>query len=130
MTYATPINGTWTQTDTRTDDSVYYSNIRERVTADAIAADFGPDYAVADRGKHVSPQFSVFKLPQIGDAVSYAFNGDYTPCGHITAISKSGRKITTTDGRTFWRVKQTAIWRNAGTWTLILGHVEKRNPSF
>lgn len=91
-------------------------------------------YIATDAGPHVSPRYDVLKLPKIGDKVSYAFNGDSYPCGEILSISPSLKRITAgeRDGVTkvFYRVRQTGCWRNAGTWSLVPGHVYKQNPSF
>lgn len=91
-------------------------------------------HIATDAGSHVSPRYDVIKLPQVGDKVSYGFNGDCYPCGTIKSISKSLRLITTEDEgkgrRTFYRVRETGMWRNDGTWCLIPGHVSKLNPSF
>ena len=83
-----------------------------------------------DSGRHVSPRFDVARMPQVGDDVSYGFNGDAYPCGQVKSISKSLKVITTTTGDKFYRRKLTGTWKKNGTWSLIKGHVDKRNPSF
>lgn len=98
--------------------------------ANEVAAALGSDYIATDAGPCVSPRYDVIKLPQVGEAVSYAFNGDSYPCGHITKISKSKRRIETSEGKIFFRRKLSGAWINNGTWSLIGGHVEKRNPHF
>lgn len=95
-----------------------------------VAAELGPNYIATDAGHGVSPRYDVIELPKVGDKVSYAFNGDYYPCGEIASISKSLKLITTTEGRKFYRVRQTGCWKNAGTWSLVPGHVSKQNPEF
>lgn len=98
--------------------------------AKEVAAALGSDYIATDAGEWTSPRYDVQKLPQIGGKVSYAFNGDYYPCGVITAISKSLKIISTSEGRKFYRVRETGSWRNAGTWSLVQGHISKLNPEF
>jgi len=98
--------------------------------ATEVADALGNDFIAVDEGCHVSPRFDVIKLPQVGDDVSYGFNGDYYPCGQIVSISESLKLIKTSDGSKFYRVKETGSWRMNGTWTLVKGHVNKRNPSF
>lgn len=93
----------------------------------------GELYEGTDAGAHVSPRYDVIAMPNVGDAVSYYFNGDSTPCGHIVAVSASRRVITTRDGESvkrFYRRRMSGAWVNAGTWSLQSGHVHSRNPSF
>lgn len=98
--------------------------------AKEIAALLGPNYIAIDNGTHVSPRYDVIKLPQVGDKVSYAFNGDYYPCGEIASISKSLRLIATTEGQKFYRRGETGVWKYNQTWALVAGHVSKLNPEF
>jgi len=102
--------------------------------AQEVAEALGPAYVATDAGAHVSPRYDVVALPKVGDAVSYAFNGDSYPCGHVTKVSPAPhRRIEVLDGttkRVFYRRKLSGSWVNAGTWSLIPGHHEKRNPSF
>lgn len=81
-------------------------------------------------GGCVRPQFDIFKAPKVGDEVSMGFNGDYYPCGKIVSISKTLRKIVTDNGTTFWRRGQGARWLNCGTFAMIPGVHNERNPSF
>jgi hypothetical protein len=84
----------------------------------------------ADATASTSPRYSVFEAPKVGDLVSYGFNGDCYPCGEIEKITK-GWRITTSTGKKFSRYKQTAGWRAVGgTWSMVAGHVEERNPHF
>ena len=87
-------------------------------------------FIATDAGSHVSPRYAVIELPKVGDAVSYAFNGDYYPCGEIVSISKSLKKITTSTGDTFYRRRLTGSWKMRGVWTLVEGHINERNPEF
>lgn len=87
-----------------------------------------------DQGPGHYPRFDVVRAPKVGDLASYGFNGDSYACGEIVRVSKSLSKITTrTEGgheRDFYRRGQTSSWKNQGTWGLIRGHHDKRNPSF
>lgn len=100
--------------------------------AEQIAKALGAGYIATDAGDHVSPRYDVIELPKIGDEVSYAFNGDYYPCGKIEKISKKPeyRRIATTDGTVFYRRGNTGTWKHNQTWSLVAGHINKRNPEF
>ncbi len=78
----------------------------------------------SDRPYRVKP------APQIGDFVSYAFNGDYYPDGEIVAISASFRRIKTESGNVYWRNKEAYQWKYEKTWSMVKGHHDERNPSF
>ena len=93
-------------------------------------APFSDKYIATDAGTRCSPQFDVIERPQIGDKVSYGFNGDSYPCGVIIKISPTLKKITTTAGKVFYRRHRTGCWKMGGTWSMISGHHDKRNPSF
>ena len=87
-------------------------------------------YIGIDRGQYNSPRFDVVRCPQVGEDVSYAFNGDSYPCGQVAKISDSLKVITTTTGERFYRRRETGSWLKDGTWSLVLGHHDLRNPSF
>ena len=87
-------------------------------------------YLGIDRGAGNYPRFDVIPMPQIGDEVSYGFNGDYYPCGKIVSISATLKKITTSTGDTFYRRRETGRWVKGGTWTLVQGHRSEQNPCF
>ena len=97
--------------------------------ADAASIFEGVDYIATDAGAHTSPRYDVIKAPQLLDPVSYSFNGDSYPCGYIKTISKTMKKITTTDGHTFYRYKQSGSWMRK-CWYMVSGHIEERNPHF
>lgn len=101
----------------------------EKAAADATALT-GDRYIATDAGPSTSPRYDVIAAPKVGDAVSMIFNGDYYPVGTIASISPTLKKITTSDGKDFFRVRKTGAWRNAGTWSLTAGTIDKRNPSF
>jgi hypothetical protein len=88
------------------------------------------NYLAIDNGAYCSPRYDVIELPQVGDDVSYGFNGDSYPCGQIKSISKSLKVITTTGGEKFYRRKQTGTWKMHKTWSLMKGHHNDRNPHF
>jgi hypothetical protein len=90
----------------------------------------GKTYLPVDAGSGVWPRFDVIEAPAVGDDVSYAFNGDYYPCGQIKSISASFRMITTTDGQKFYRRRQSANWIYNGVWALVDGHRSELNPHF
>lgn len=95
----------------------------------------GKEYVATDAGAYCSPRYDVVRAPQVGDEVSYAFNGDYYPCGTVKQISASGRRVVAGpdfagQDRVFFRRRATGSWIHNGTWSLVPGHVEKRNREF
>ena len=87
---------------------------------------------VAYRSSYACDPYLAARLPQIGDEVSMAFNGDYYPCGKIARISPTYNRITTDDGTIFTRVGP-ACWKRggkSGAFSLIQGHRDERNPHF
>ena len=90
----------------------------------------GKAYLAIDSGGGCYPRFDVIEAPVVGEDVSYAFNGDYYPCGQIKSISASFRLITTTEGQKFYRTQKSATWRYGGIWSLVSGHRSELNPSF
>lgn len=97
--------------------------------AEAASIFEGVEYIATDAGACTSPRYDVIKAPQVLDAVSYCFNGDSYPCGYIKTISKTMKKITTTEGRVFYRKRNTGAW-TMRCWSMISGHHEERNPHF
>jgi hypothetical protein len=107
--------------------------------AEEVARALGAEYIATDAGPYVSPRYDVQALPKVGDPVSYSFNGDSYPCGHVARISAGPmfRRIvveekhdTYTRTEVFWRRGRTGSWVKDGMWYLIPGHVNKRNPEF
>lgn len=103
--------------------------------AESIADDLndiaGEELFIAtDGGQGLYPRWDVVRLPQIGDEVSYAFNGDYYPDGTVTRISESKRVITTSSGKRYYRFRLTGTWLHSHMWSLVPGHVDRRNPHF
>ena len=95
-----------------------------------MTAATGKTYLPADRSASVSPRYDVIEAPKVGDPVSYGFNGDYYPCGYITRITK-GWRVYTSEGKTFNRRKNSAGWTMVGgTWGMVAGHIDERNPHF
>lgn len=90
------------------------------------------DYFIAtDKGEYTTPRYDVIARPMVGDLVSKSFNGDTYPCGTITKISPTMKKITTSDGTTFYRPHDRAgHWLNHGTFSMVPGHRYEQNPSF
>jgi len=107
---------------------------KDFATVEAVAQEAttftGKPHVAVDNGTHHYPRFDIAAVPQVGDPVSYAFNGDSYPCGHVAKVSKT-LIITTTEGKRFYRRKLTGGWKmEGGTWSLTHGHVYKQNPSF
>jgi hypothetical protein len=87
-------------------------------------------WVAKDNGPHCFPRYGIVEVPRVGEPVSYAFNGDYYPCGTVAKISKSLKRIETSDGRVFFRRKLSGSWVNGGTWSLVSGHISRWNPEF
>jgi hypothetical protein len=83
-------------------------------------------YLATDGGRHISPRYDVIELPQVGDEVSYSFNGDSYPCGTIVKITKT-LQIVTSDGKRF--MYKNGGWKHQGWW-LVKGHRYEQNPHF
>lgn len=107
-------------------------NTFEEVARVALSATIfsGEAYIPVDNGEWVSPRYDVIKAPAVGDKVSYAFNGDFYPDGEIVKISASGKVITTSSGKKYYRSGLTASWKNSKVWSLVQGHHDERNPHF
>ena len=90
----------------------------------------GSLYLGCDGGEGVWPRFDIIKAPQVGDKVSYSFNGDCYPDGEIVKISEQWQ-VTTSTGNKYRRRKNSSSWlRTGGTWSLIPGHHFEQNPHF
>lgn len=89
-------------------------------------------HVATDAGSNVSPRFDAIRAPQVGDAVSYAFNGDYYPDGYIASVSDGPKMVVkTSKGHIYYRRRKTGNWvMQGGTWNLVQGHHSELNPSF
>jgi hypothetical protein len=104
-------------------------SIAQKIAASATQLT-GKLHIAIDQGAWVSPRYDVMLAPAVGDPISYGFNGDYYPDGHIQSISASLRVVTSTSGKKYYRRRESGQWVNKGTWTMIEGHHDERNPSF
>jgi hypothetical protein len=93
--------------------------------ADAASIFAGFDYIATESNGY----FEVIEAPKELEPVSYSFNGDSYPCGYIKTISKTLKKITTTEGNVFYRRKLSGSWM-MGPWSMIHGHHHEQNPHF
>lgn len=83
-----------------------------------------------DHGENVTPRFGITEAPKVGDDVSYGFNGDYYPAGKVEQIGKDYKRIKA-GGEWYYRRKLAPRWVKAGgTWGLIKGIRDERNPCF
>ena len=98
----------------------------ERIADQATA--LGGRRYVATENSNRWPRFDVVEAPAIGDAVSYSFNGDTTPDGKVTKVSKSLRVVRTDTGSTYYRRGKTGTWLKTGGRALVRGHRTERNP--
>lgn len=103
-----------------------------KVVATKATAFSGKLHLAVDRGAHTSPRYDVIEAPAVGDEVSYAFNGDYYPAGKINRVSASLNRIATDAGHVFYRTgKDSGRWvRAGGTWSMVAGTHDRRNPEF
>lgn len=67
--------------------------------------------------------------PKVGEEVSYAFNGDCYLGGTVTKVTPTGR-VTTSQGKKYRRIKGCLSAWTDGTWSLVKGSHESRNPEF
>lgn len=123
-------------TATQDDDRAWKSrhDIANFQDAERIAAEItqltGRMHLGTDAGDGVWPRFDVIEAPQVGDKVSYSFNGDTYPDGEIVKISNKWQ-VTTSTGNKYRRRKNSAGWlRTGGTWSMVAGHHYEQNPHF
>ena len=104
--------------------------------AERLTASEGRLFLGCDAGKWCSPRYTVHAAPAVGELVSYAFNGDYYPCGKIVSVGGGVKRRVVAreeDGteHVFYRRKLSAQWiKQGGTWSLVSGTHDRRNPSF
>jgi len=104
-----------------------FKSFEEATRVADAASDFeGIDFIATESNGY----FDVMEVPEVGDPVSYCFNGDSYPCGFIKTISKTLKKITTTDGSEFYRRRNSGTWLKHKTWSLVGGHHHSQNPHF
>lgn len=96
--------------------------------AHSATTNLGGKFIPVDNGDGHWPRYDVIEAPKVGDAVSYGFNGDYYPDGHIVKVSKT-LQVTTSTGNVYRRRKQSGSWKKDRTWSLVQGHHDERNPS-
>jgi hypothetical protein len=96
-----------------------------------LTAMTGNTWLGIDNSASTSPRYDLMLAPKVGDPVSYGFNGDYTPDGHIVRITPGHKTITTSTGKTYRRRGLRSSWlQPGGTWGMVKGHVSERNPHF
>lgn len=94
--------------------------------------DKGDVFLAVDRGSHTWPRYDVVRAPKVGTPVSKSFNGDSYPDGVITKVGGTEcSRIYTSTGSKYNRRRKSATWViNTGTFMMISGHHDERNPSF
>lgn len=130
MNIAKVING-----HTKLEDGSYGPDVADYANACEIAAYLtektGKCHLGIDKGEYVWPRFDVIEFDvQPGTIVSMGFNGDYYPQGAVKKVSADKRIVTLENGKRFFRRKLSATWKHEGTWSLIPGTRDERNPSF
>jgi len=128
------------ETEKITDHSIEFDQVEsrwdwnsfERVTELALRLTVlsGKTFLPIDSSPNVSPRFDIILAPVVGDEISYGFNGDYYPCGKIARITKNFMVVSST-GEKFNRNKKSGSWGMVGgTWSMVRGHISKRNQEF
>lgn len=126
----------------------YYPSIRRFTShreseeaARKLTESYGVPFWAEDRGEWCHPRLAVMRAFQIGEPVSYGFNGDSYVAGRISGFSGAGDdvigyRIITVEApgglkTRYYRRKLTGSWVNeGGTWTLQHGWHNDRNPHF
>lgn len=103
--------------------------VAEQIAAAATKHTGAPH--VATDTPYTGPRFDVVQAPYLGDPVSYSFNGDSYPDGYVTKVSDNLRRVETSTGSVYYRRKSTGTWKKqGGTWSLVRGWRNDRNPEF
>ena len=108
----------------------YETEVEANEAAAKLTEESNELHIVTHEPSYVCNKWAVHRVPQVGDFVSYSFNGDSYPDSEIVSVSKTLKVITTKSGKKYYRYKNHASWRNNGTWWLVKGFHEERNPSF
>ncbi len=89
-------------------------------------------FLAVDQGSSTWPRYDVIRAPLVGAPVSYGFNGDYYPDGYITKVGGTNcSRVYTSTGSVYNRRRKSSSWvKRGGTWSLVQGHRDERNPSF
>lgn len=110
-------------------DSRFHDRANAQECADKQTDKTGRLWLVTDT-PNCSPRYAVVEVPAVGDEVSYGFNGDYYPDGKVIRVSRTF-VVTTSTGNRYYRRGLTGTWKQSGgTWSLVRGHINERNPSF
>jgi hypothetical protein len=118
------------------DGWVYGTECKSYEDAERLARlaseDLGQLFLAVDRGSHVWPRYDVTRAPKVGDPISYGFNGDYYPDGHIIKVGGTEcSRVYSDTGSVYNRRRKSGAWiKRGGTWCMVQGHIDERNPSF
>lgn len=113
--------------------SFEHAQVLAEQAGDLVASKLcGKTFLAVDAGSHVHPRYDVILAPRVGEPVSYGFNGDYYPDGYITKIGGTNcSRVYTDTGSVYNRRRQSGRWvKRGGTWSMVSGHRDERNPSF
>lgn len=104
------------------------------VVAKFATEEMGIHMMASDAGEWVSPRFSIFCPPKVGQEVSQGFNGDYHHVGKIVRITPNWMVVVEdAEGNVtkFNRRKSTAVWKPIGGYgSMVHGVVNRYNPEF
>jgi hypothetical protein len=92
---------------------------------DDITKECGDDYVVS----HTDGEYTVLRLPNIGDEISMTNGTDTLPCGSIAAIEDAGLTIVALNGTRFSLQypdgSHHRTWTYRDRWTMVPGRVSK-----
>lgn len=113
----------------KTDQDLESFERAEKWAADASAL-LNKKYLAYQTAYRLHP-YGIMEAPVVGDPISYEFNGDAYPDGYIERVTPSFHTVFSTTGSIYRRKKKSPGWIKAGgTWWMVPGHINKRNPSF
>lgn len=89
-------------------------------------------FLAVDQGRGHYPRYDVVRAPKVGSPVSYGFNGDFYPDGYIVKVGGTNcSRVYTDTGSVYNRFRKSGAWvKRGGTWSMVPGHRDERNPSF
>lgn len=103
-------------------DAAYFARLITELT--------NKTYIAVDNGEYRFNRYEIIRMYQVGEEVSYTFNGDTYPDDIILEISKDLSTIKTANN-VYKRVKETRGWKQKKSpFWLFSGHLFEQNPSF
>lgn len=122
--------------DVDRDEFTYRGDLKSFEEAELLAyaatRDTGDTFLPVDQGSGHYPRYDVIRAPKVGSPVSYGFNGDFYPDGYITKVGGTNcSRVYTDTGSVYNRYRKSGAWiKRGGTWSMVQGHRDERNPHF